>query len=122
MLIIISLLKIIVNTLFKKSYKNTKASSHIDKNIVTRPYATKTKKNKRERLFLLSLVRVERIELSSQVWKTCILTIVLYPLIRNRVSESNCLWNITRRFLIPTFRVGWDIGIEPFMQYDSSLF
>src|SRR5690606_20035207 len=25
------------------------------------------------------LVRVERIELSSQVWKTCILTVVLHP-------------------------------------------
>ena len=25
------------------------------------------------------VVRVERIELSSQVWKTCILTVVLHP-------------------------------------------
>ena len=25
------------------------------------------------------MVRVERIELSSQVWKTCILTVVLHP-------------------------------------------
>ena len=38
---------------------------------------------------LFYLVRVERIELSSQVWKTYILTTVLYPLL------------------------GWDIGIEP---------
>ena len=30
---------------------------------------------------LFYLVRVERIELSSQVWKTCILTTVLYPLV-----------------------------------------
>ena len=29
--------------------------------------------------FYFYLVRVERIELSSQVWKTCILTTVLYP-------------------------------------------
>ncbi len=33
-----------------------------------------------------SLVRVERIELSSQVWKTCILTTVLYPQIVNGVG------------------------------------
>ena len=39
-------------------------------------------------------MRVERIELSSQVWKTCILTTVLYP--------QDKLY------------LGWDIGFEPF--------
>ena len=29
--------------------------------------------------FCSEMVRVERIELSSQVWKTCILTVVLHP-------------------------------------------
>ena len=37
------------------------------------------------------MVRVEVVETSSQVWKTCILTAVLYP-------RGN---------------LGWDIGIEP---------
>ena len=41
-----------------------------------------TPKNKKIRVnsyFSILMVRVERIELSSQVWKTCILTTVLYP-------------------------------------------
>lgn len=36
--------------------------------------------NKKQPLLAVYVVRVERIELSSQVWKTCILTTVLYPL------------------------------------------
>ena len=54
------------------------------------------------------LVRVERIELSSQVWKTCILTVVLH-------SQKSTI------YLIPLYRIcqkmakemGWEIGIEP---------
>ena len=47
------------------------------------------------------LVRVERIELSSQVWKTCILTTVLYPQIVNLGRETGIepatFWTTIRR-------------------------
>ena len=46
------------------------------------------------------MVRVRVVETLSQVWKTCILTAVLH---------SHVL-------------LGWDIEIEPFMKYGSSLF
>lgn len=51
---------------------------------------------------LFYLVRVERIELSSQVWKTCILTTVLHSQI---VKHP-----------------GWDIGIDRWRSPCSSLF
>ena len=59
-------------------------------------------------LSFFNLVRVERIELSSQVWKTCILTVVLH-------SQKSTI------YLIPLYRIcqkmakemGWEIGIEP---------
>ena len=54
-------------------------------------HSTETKNNHKW-LFLLSLVRVEGVEPSSQVWKTCILTAVLH-------SQPNIM--------------GWEMGLEP---------
>ena len=45
------------------------------------------------------MVRVERIELSSQVWKTCILTVVLHSHILILPQPGGIM--------------GWEIGIEP---------
>ena len=50
-------------------------------------------------------MRVERIELSSQVWKTCILTVVLHSL-KNSIPPSLPSLNQGRI-------LGWEIGIEP---------
>ena len=47
----------------------------------SRPHSKEEQKARASSRFYSSLVRVERIELSSQVWKTCILTTVLYPLV-----------------------------------------
>ena len=59
-------------------------------NFASQIFSYRRPKNKeRNRSFFFVLVRVERIELSSQVWKTCILTAVLHSL------------------------MGWVIGIEP---------
>ena len=89
----------------------------------------RNQKNNHKWLFLVSLVRVERIELSSQVWKTCILTTVLYPqlsrviyviksrrlmvsrnearLMGERATKTAEMQDFSRKEL------GWDIGIEP---------
>ena len=48
---------------------------------------------------------MERIELSSQVWKTCILTVVLHSL-KNSILPSLSSLNYGRI-------LGWEIGIEP---------
>lgn len=42
------------------------------------------------------MVRVERVELTSQVWKTCILTVVLHPQAMNIIAKMR--YNLTMRF------------------------
>src|SRR5690606_27279774 len=75
-----------VNTFSLQSFRRTRRSAATE---FDARQQTKVKPPSRGGGF--TLVRVERIELSSQVWKTCILTVVLHP-----QSMTNIVYTINR--------------------------